>query len=88
MEKPTSDPQGNTVPVQGEKQQPAPRMPHERDESADSQQAREPSAKRLGAVAHDDLEQGRADTGKGPVLEETYDKVRAGTPQPDKKFRP
>ena len=81
-------PQGNTVPVQGEKQEPAPRMPHERDESADSQASREPSGERVGAMAHDDLAKGRTDTDKGPVMEETYDKVREGTPQPDKKFRP
>jgi hypothetical protein len=63
-------------------------MPHERDESADSQPAEEPSAKRMGAVAHDDMERGLVDTDKGPVLDETYDKVRAGTPNPEKKFRP
>lgn len=85
---PKAGQQGNTVPAQGEKQQPAPRMPHERDESADSQVAREPSGKRMGARAHDDIAQGRTDTGTGPVMDETYDKVREGTPRPDKKFRP
>ena len=79
--------EGDTVPVQGEQQQPAPRMPHERDESADSQAASEPSMERMGAEAHDSLEKGQVDTDKGPVLDATYDRVREGTPRPDKQFR-
>jgi hypothetical protein len=80
--------QGNTVPVQGETQQRAPRMPHEHDESADSQAAGEASAQRVGERAREDVEQGRVDTDKGPALDATYDKVREGTAQPEKKFRP
>ena len=33
------DRQGNTIPAQGERQERVPRAPHERDESADSQEA-------------------------------------------------
>jgi hypothetical protein len=80
-------PQGNTVPVQGETQERAPRMPHERDESADSQQPSEPSGQRMGAIAHDDLAEGQVDTDKGPVLDATYDKVREGASQPVKQKR-
>jgi hypothetical protein len=81
-------PQGNTLPAQGPTQDRVPRMPHERDESADSQATAEPSNKRMGAIAHDDLERGLVDTDKGPVLDQAYDKVREGTPHPEKKFRP
>ncbi|MBG9389283.1 hypothetical protein [Caenimonas aquaedulcis] len=70
----------------------SPKMPHERDESAGTQdgtQARdEPSAARVGGAAHEDIERGQVDTDKGPVLDRTYDKVREGTPDPDKKFSP
>ena len=81
-------PQGNTVPAQGPRQERAPRMPHERDESSDSQAAQEPSGQRQGAIAHDDVERGLVDTDRGPVLDKTYDKVREGTPDPEKKFSP
>src|SRR5687767_9663887 len=79
---------GNTVPVQGETQERAPRMPHERDESADSQGASEPSGQRMGRIAHDDIERGVVDTDKGPVLDQAYDKVREGADDPTKKFSP
>jgi hypothetical protein len=84
----SSPPQGNTVPVQGETQQRSPRAPHERDESADSQAAAEPSQTRVGQAAHDDMEQGLVDTDKGPALDATYDKLREGAKDPVKKFRP
>lgn len=79
---------GETVPAQGETQQPVPRMPHERDESAQSQASAEPSAQRIGQAAYDDLERGLVDTDKGPVLDKAYDKVREGAEDPVKKFRP
>jgi hypothetical protein len=84
--KPTS--RGDTLPVQGEDQHGVPRAPHERDESADSQAASEPSGQRMGKIAHDDMERGLVDTDKGPALDEAYDKTRAGTPRPEKQFRP
>jgi hypothetical protein len=79
---------GNTIPVQGETQDRVPRMPHERDESADSQEADEPSNKRMGQLAHDDMEKGLVDTSKGRELDKTYDKVREGAQDPVKKFPP
>jgi len=82
--------QGNTVPLQGQTgtQERAPRMPHERDESADSQRSGEPSASRIGQMAHEDVERGVVDTDKGPVLDQVYDKVREGADDPVKKFSP
>ena len=65
---------GETVPVQGERQQPVARQPHERDESAHSQAQAEPSQQDLGEAAHASLRRGQADTDKGPVLDATYDK--------------
>ena len=79
---------GNTVPAQHETQQRTPRMPHERDESADSQAAGEPSGERVGKAALHDLEQGQVDTDKGPAMDAAYDKVREGAKDPVKKFRP
>jgi hypothetical protein len=81
-------PQGNTTPVQGEAPRRAPRAPHERDESADSQAGSEPSGRRMAQAAREDVERGVVDTDKGPVLDETYDKVREGSADPDKKFSP
>jgi len=71
-------PQGNTVTAQGETQQPRPRMPHEHDESADSQAAEEPTARRMGAIAHDDVVEGQVDTDKGPVLDAAYERQKDG----------
>lgn len=80
--------QGNTLPFQGEKQQRSPRAPHERDESADSQQASDPSARSVGEAAREDIERGVVDTDKGPVLDETYERLREGADDPVKKFSP
>lgn len=65
---------GQTTPVQGETQERSPRQPHERDESAASQERQEPSQERVGRQAHDDLERGLTDTDKGPVIDEAYEK--------------
>lgn len=74
-------PQGNTLPAQGETSRGVPRMPHERDESADQQSRREPSSERLGQVAHDDAEQGRLDSSRSVELDATYRQLRAGEPK-------
>ncbi|MDP3762053.1 MAG: hypothetical protein Q8R01_16210 [Ramlibacter sp.] len=80
--------QGNTLPAQGDRQERAPRAPHERDESADSQGASDPSARSVGQAASEDIERGLVDTDKGPVLDEVYDRVREGADDPLKKFSP
>ncbi|MFC5496335.1 hypothetical protein ACFPOE_02220 [Caenimonas terrae] len=79
---------GNTVPAQGEQQQRVPRTPNERDESADSQAAQEPSSGRVGRQAGADVERGLVDTDRGPVLDQAYDKVRQGAQDPVKKVVP
>lgn len=47
-----------------------PRLPHDRDESADSQVKAAPDTLGKGRKAHDDMAAGRVDTDRGPVLEE------------------
>ena len=73
---------GNTVTAQGETQQPKAQLPHERDESAHSQAADNPSARRMGEMAHDDVMEGQQDTSKAQELDATYHAVRKGADQP------
>ena len=80
--------EGDTVPVQGEKQQRAPRMPHERDESADQQASTEPSNRRVGEQAHADARRGVADTTRGAEADATYEKLRKERPSSSGKPRP
>jgi hypothetical protein len=47
-----------------------PRLPHDRDESADSQVLGPPDTQAIGRKAFDDIEAGRVDTDRGPVLEQ------------------
>lgn len=84
--------EGNTVTAHGENQAPKARMPHERDESADSQAAEESSARRMGQMAHDDVMEGQPDTSKGPEMDATYHRVQqestpAPRPTPERKPR-
>jgi hypothetical protein len=68
--------EGNTVMQQGENQAPKARMPHERDESADSQSADSASTRHMGQIAHDDVVDGQPDTEKGPVMDAAYEKQK------------
>jgi hypothetical protein len=55
----------------------APRLPHERDQSSDSQQNQDGSAPRVGKQAFNDVERGVVDTDRGPVADRVYnDKVK------------
>lgn len=63
---------------QGETQQTVPRMPHERDESADSQAREQPSADRIGSAAHEDVVRGVPDTSRGTETDATYHRLREG----------
>jgi hypothetical protein len=63
---------GNTAREQGETQQRVPRQPDERDESADSQSSDEPSQKRMAEIGRKDVESGKVDTDKGPVLRDLH----------------
>ncbi len=54
-------------------------MPHERDESADSQAPGSPSAHSpdpLGRVAHADQVSGRTDTSRAPETDAAYHRLR------------
>ena len=84
----TPAPQGNTLPAQDQTNEPVPRTPNERDESADSQVSQEPSGQRVGRQAQQDLERGLVDTGKWPALDAAYDQVRDSANEPVKKFAP
>lgn len=63
--------QGRTKPAQSEG--PVPRMPHERDESSDSQQSAPRGVMRK---AHDDVVQGRVDTDRGMPMHDTYQRQK------------
>lgn len=65
---------GTTAREQGETQQRVPRQPDERDESADSQKQDEPSQQRMGELGRQDIESGKVDTDKGPVLRDLHEK--------------
>jgi hypothetical protein len=82
------EPQGITRPAQGPAQEPQPRMQYERDQSSDEQSSEEPSQRRMGEIAHDDIERGVQDTSKGEALDETYQKTRKSAPNPKRKFSP
>jgi hypothetical protein len=69
---------GKTVTAQGENQAPKARMPHERDESADSQAPDASSTRRMGKIAHDSVAEGQLDTDKGPALDAAYEKQKGG----------
>jgi hypothetical protein len=65
-----------------------PRLPHDRDESADSQVKATPGTQSIGQRAHDDVEAGRVDTDRGPVLEELGRRLPSNdTPAPARRRR-
>jgi hypothetical protein len=77
---------GNTVTAQGENQVPKAQTPNERDESSHSQAADNPSARRMGEIAHDDVMEGQQDTSKAQEMDATYHRVRqASEPAPKDK---
>lgn len=51
---------------------PVDKLPHERDESTDSQHS-EPRPEM--AQAYEDLKQGRVDTDRGPPMDQTYERT-------------
>jgi hypothetical protein len=55
----------------------APRLPHEHDQSSDSQENQDGSAPRVGRQALEDVERGLVDTDRGPVADRVYnDKLK------------
>ena len=61
---------------QGETQQTVDRMPHERDESADSQAGTPAAAQEIGRAAHEDQTRGVADTSRSAETDATYHRLR------------
>ena len=54
-----------------------PRLPHEHDQSSDSQRNIDGGAPRVGRQAHEDVERGVVDTDRGPEADRVYnDKVK------------
>jgi hypothetical protein len=54
-----------------------PRLPHERDQSSDSQENKDGNAPEVGRQALKDVERGLVDTDRGPVTDQVYnDKVK------------
>src|SRR5690349_15068406 len=51
-----------------------PRLPHELDESADSQRRGATQRSDIGRKAFDDVQAGRVDTDRGPVLEDLFER--------------
>ncbi len=69
-----------TATEQGPTQEAVDRMPHERDESADSQSPALPAAQEIGRMAHGDLARGLPDTSRGAETDTTYRRLRDSTP--------
>ncbi len=61
---------GKTKPQQGGK--PTPKLPHERDQSSDSQEAADGEPPSVGKQGHADLERGLVDTSTSPVTDKVY----------------
>jgi hypothetical protein len=81
----TAKRQGHTRPVKGDVPGEAPggtestpRLPHERDESSDSQHNGEPRP--LMRKAHDDIAAGRVDTDRGPPMDAAYQRQKETRP--------
>jgi hypothetical protein len=66
------DPQRKTVARRAQAREP--RLPHERDESTDSQHTGQP--RDLIRQAASDLKAGRADTDRAPVADSTYQRLK------------
>ncbi len=56
-----------------------PRLPHDQDESADSQTGVDNDVEQTVQQAATDLRRGLVDTGTGPVIDRTYERVKRGT---------
>ncbi|MEY4711797.1 MAG: hypothetical protein RIS88_1247 [Pseudomonadota bacterium] len=81
VKKPNTASRSRTETRQGETQQAVPRLPYERDESADSQARGPASAQVIGQLAHDDQVRGLADTSRAPETDATYHRLRRAPAQ-------
>jgi hypothetical protein len=64
--------------------QAAPRLPHEHDESSDSQVS---GARRVIRQAHEDVVSGKVDTDRGTPAGEAYERQKEGSPVDKKNGR-
>ncbi len=79
--RPPEKDKGRTAPSQGETsvQEQVPRLPHEHDESSDSQTQRTAGQRAVGSQAAADVKRGLVDTDRGPVMDKAYnEKVLPG----------
>lgn len=89
--KPPGDPdrkspqdRGETLPVKGDEREP--KLPHERDESADGQASEQPSQAEVGQQAYKDIDRGLVDTGRAPVTNRVYkEDLKGGEHPPGEK---
>ena len=65
-----------TLTAQGETQEAVPRMPHEHDESADSQSRAPTPLQDVGRAAHEDARRGAPDTTRAEQADATYHRLR------------
>lgn len=71
---PLRDAQGGQTRVE-QGGEPAPRLPHEHDQSADSQTPTDAEPTEVGKQAHEDVERGLVDTDRGPVMDKLRKKL-------------
>jgi hypothetical protein len=72
---PVKDAESGKTKVQQEGES-VPKLPHERDQSSDSQETADGKPTRVGQQGHDDVERGLVDTSLSPVTDKVYnDKV-------------
>lgn len=76
-DRPAAPPHGETHADKGMEGE-TPRMPHERDESADSQHSQ---TREVMKQAHQDVSRGMPDTDKGPPMDDAYQKQVKGSGQ-------
>lgn len=69
---------GRTQPMTPEGTATEPRLPHERDESSDSQTRQEPHPEMV--QAHEDVEAGLVDTDRGVPIDRAYQKQKVDAP--------
>jgi hypothetical protein len=76
--------QGNTLPrVNGDK---SPRLPHEHDESSDSQHEAQPQE--VMQQAHKDVRRGLVDTDRSKQMDEVYNRTLKSGKAPKNKTKP
>lgn len=68
----TPQPQGDGNTRTEQNSESSPRLPHERDESSDSQQNQDANPPAIGQRAHDDVERGVVDTSRGEETDRVY----------------